>query len=639
MAGEALSGRVHRRWWLALGSGVLLALALGAAAIFTIDPTRAPAWWPATGPLARAFHAERLGDWEQVSQLAREVARANPKDSDALLLLARSSAHLGRHDQALAQFKRVGPAAMDAEDNRLLSASLLATGRDNARLAGQILEKSLTRTPDHAPSLADLARILAVQGDLPGAVMRAEALSNLPGHEPSGLLLVGLLRSRQGDHAGAAKALARAFELDPAATEPPLTLSAGRKLLATSLLKLGRGDQAAEAIEPLLAHGPDPDASWLLSRALIQRGDAPGAIRALAQAGNPADRDPLAPEPAPYVGSDSCTSCHPAIARAQAASRHARTFATGAGLEGLAVPSSALPDPHASGVRHAWKSSPGALRVEAHAGDRAYRALVEFALGTGDRGMTLVGPDDRGVMRELRMSRYDEGRVWDVTTGHQATPADHADYLGKALTAAELARCIGCHTTVPGAGGDAARDPEVASAHAQGIRCERCHGPAGNHLKAVALKLSDPAIARPSKAGVAAVTRLCGQCHSPGHPVDPDAPASARFQAETLPLSACVVRSGGALGCVTCHAPHRDVETSAAAYEPRCLACHSPEGGGAKEAPGGVKVVPCPVNPRSGCIACHMPKVGGDVPHSTFTDHFIRAHPGGKAPPKQAAPN
>jgi Flp pilus assembly protein TadD len=634
MAGEALSGRARRRRWLVFGGCGLLALALGAATVCTLNPAFAPAWWPAVGPLAGAFRAERLGNWEQVSQLAREAARANPKDLDAMLLLARSSAHLGRHDLALVQFKRVGPAAMDAEDNRLLSLSLMATGRDNARLAGQILENSLTRTPGHAASLADLARILALQGNVSGALKRAETLAKLPGHEAGGLLLVGLLRSRQDDHTGAAKALDRALALDPDAAEPPLTNAVARKLLARSLLKLGQGAQAGKAVAPLLARGPDPEASWLLSRALIQQGDAPGATLALAQsqAGDAADRDPLAPEPAPYVGSESCATCHPAIAKAQIASRHARTFATKAGLANLVIPAAEFPDPHVPGVRHSWNSSPGALRVEARDGDRAYKALVEFALGTGDRGMTLVGPDDRGVMRELRMSRYDNGRTWDVTTGHQATPADHADYLGKALTAAELARCIGCHTTVPGAAGDPAKDPEVAGAHAQGIRCERCHGPAGNHLKAVALKLSDPAIARPSKAGAAAVTRLCGQCHSPGHPVDPDSPASARFQAETLPLSACVVRSGGALGCVTCHSPHRDVETSAAAYEPRCLACHAPDAATAEKSPGQARNTPCPVNPRSGCIACHMPKVSGDVPHSTFTDHFIRAHPGRKVP-------
>ena len=34
----------------------------------------------------------------------------------------------------------------------------------------------------------------------------------------------------------------------------------------------------------------------------------------------------------------------------------------------------------------------------------------------------------------------------------------------------------------------------------------------------------------------------------------------------------------------------------------------------------------CPVNPATGCISCHMPTVKGVIPHSPFTDHFIRVH-------------
>ena len=39
-----------------------------------------------------------------------------------------------------------------------------------------------------------------------------------------------------------------------------------------------------------------------------------------------------------------------------------------------------------------------------------------------------------------------------------------------------------------------------------------------------------------------------------------------------------------------------------------------------------VKRTLCPVNPTAGCIGCHMPAVKDIVPHSTFTDHFIRVH-------------
>ena len=164
----------------------------------------------------------------------------------------------------------------------------------------------------------------------------------------------------------------------------------------------------------------------------------------------------------------------------------------------------------------------------------------------------------------------------------------------------------------------AVRDRVGPEAADRGISCERCHGPGGNHVAAVELKLNEMFIFRPAADDAPAVIRLCGQCHAPADPsmADPDHPFSIKFQAMTLVKSRCFTESQGAFHCITCHNPHRDASKDASYYESKCLSCHSPSKHKGKTA--------CPVNPERNCLACHMPEVKGTIPHSPFTDHNIR---------------
>ncbi len=200
-----------------------------------------------------------------------------------------------------------------------------------------------------------------------------------------------------------------------------------------------------------------------------------------------------------------------------------------------------------------------------------------------------------------------------------------------ALTADAVRRCVLCHVTDPRA--TLEQTGPTASDH--GIGCERCHGPGGNHVLAVATGFPDLAIARPSLVSGGPIVKLCGQCHSPlGREVSPEESTAVRFQATTLTWSRCYSESDNALDCVSCHDPHRNVTKSPEAYESKCLSCHSgPDAGGLARSrghkikpQGAVEPARCPVNPKTGCISCHMPAVRDVVPHSTFTDHFIRVH-------------
>ena len=221
-----------------------------------------------------------------------------------------------------------------------------------------------------------------------------------------------------------------------------------------------------------------------------------------------------------------------------------------------------------------------------------------------------------------------------MTAGHPTTPARPEEYLGQPLTEDAVRRCLICHVTDP----RAIVDRSGACAQDRAIGCERCHGPGGNHLLAVEGKLVelDPAIARPTLASGERIVKLCAECHSPrGQEVRRDDPTAVRFQGTTLTWSRCYTESDDKLDCITCHDPHRNASTSSAHYEARCLECHSRAAGKVAAPPrrsrprmlrDGATRTTCPVNPTTGCIGCHMPAVKGIVPHSSFTDHFIRVH-------------
>jgi hypothetical protein len=224
----------------------------------------------------------------------------------------------------------------------------------------------------------------------------------------------------------------------------------------------------------------------------------------------------------------------------------------------------------------------------------------------------------------IRMSSYrsPRGTGWDIATGLPPQPADAEEYLGKKMAAGDgLRRCLNCHTTnfysiLHGSG------PEAAD---QAIGCERCHGPGGNHVAAVAAGFPDPAIVNPGAASPAAINQTCADCHGFHKTETIDAPRTAprwlRYQSLTLTWSRCYTEGDGTLSCSTCHDPHEKLETSAARNEAKCLACHAPE-----PTPSTAAATVCPINPAQGCIDCHMPRIWVQDTHSFKTDHFIRVH-------------
>jgi tetratricopeptide (TPR) repeat protein len=583
-------------------------------------------------PVGQGLAAYDRGDWDKAANLARQRLKAAAGDPAALRLLARVSVRAGRNQSAIALFGRLGGQAMLAEDHYLLGLALNREG--NRKGAKEVWELARAADPNHTEALFELTRAYLASDQLLAATKTARLLAAHPGREAQGDVLLGAIELEL-NNPGAAIAhwqRALAHKTDERASEA-LTVVPQTDLVR-ALLQVRRSHEAHDLLRSILAAEPDREAFWLESRAFLQQGAIADALNAWEKSGSFRDENPLLPEPAQFVGSEACAECHRAVYQAQQSSRHARTFFRACELAKLDLPISPFADPGRASVNHVLQRIDGdRLQQETHVDGKVFRAVVDYAFGSGDRGLTLVGHDEKAQAHELRLSHYREASrsVWDGTSGHPAEPTDPSEYLGQPLTDDAVRRCFLCHVTNP----HAVLQASGPGSSDRGIGCEKCHGPGGNHLLAVAAKFPDLSIARPTLASGARVVRLCAQCHSPrGQATSPDDPFSVRFQGTTLTWSRCFRESNDMLDCTTCHDPHRNVVTSKEHYESKCLSCHTaaPRVEKSKSARAQTSAdekperTVCRVNPTSGCIECHMPTVKNVVPHSAFTDHFIRVH-------------
>jgi cytochrome c peroxidase len=100
---------------------------------------------------------------------------------------------------------------------------------------------------------------------------------------------------------------------------------------------------------------------------------------------------------------------------------------------------------------------------------------------------------------------------------------------------------------------------------------------------------------------------------------------NVRFQPYRIFNSKCY-SDDRRISCAACHDPHEPLNTDAAFYDSKCLACHA---AGAKPAraapkPDAQDSAPACRAGTKNCASCHMPKVELSGAHFKFTDHYIR---------------
>lgn len=251
-------------------------------------------------------------------------------------------------------------------------------------------------------------------------------------------------------------------------------------------------------------------------------------------------------------------------------------------------------------------------------GKDAFRVPIEWAFGQGAAGQTYVFERD-GRWYESRVSFFAALDGLDLTIGAQEFPARNVtEAAGHRRTEREVGECFNCHAT------HAVRDHRLTPAEmTPGIQCERCHGPSAPHL--IAVRTGDAKASVMRKLGqlnAEGMSDFCGQCHRTFAEIAANGPQgvrNVRFQPYRLANSKCYDTEDARIRCTACHDPHRELERSDAAYDAKCLACHSRSASPATSA----SALICRIAKKD-CVTCHMPKVEIPGSHNRFTDHLIR---------------
>lgn len=284
------------------------------------------------------------------------------------------------------------------------------------------------------------------------------------------------------------------------------------------------------------------------------------------------------------------------------------------------------------------------FRLEA--GDTTYERTeeVDYIVGSGHQTRSYL-LERAGRFYEAPITWYVSRQRWDMSPGYEDGQNTRFDRgVGE--------ECMACHTGhIDFVEGSVNQFREVSL----GIDCEKCHGPGSIHIE---LKEAgelidvgreiDFSIVNPAKLETDLQFDVCKQCHlqgvnvlKPGRSVTDYRPGMALHEVydifieryadtasfgiashgERLVKSRCFVGSAGEMTCTTCHNPHKSISvTDPQVYQKQCQGCH-----------GGGESIDCGASAEmqsmagGDCVGCHMPRGGtSDIPHVTFTDHYIR---------------
>jgi hypothetical protein len=251
-------------------------------------------------------------------------------------------------------------------------------------------------------------------------------------------------------------------------------------------------------------------------------------------------------------------------------------------------------------------------------GKETVRVPIDWAFGQGAVGQTYLFQRE-GRWYESRVSYFSALQGLDLTLGAKdITPHDILEAAGRLVGPAEAGRCFDCHAT------NVVKSPRLTlSAMIEGVQCERCHGPSEAHLRAVrAEHARNGAMKKLGAFTAEEMSEVCGQCHRTWSEVaiaGPRGIQNVRFQPYRLGNSKCYDEADNRIRCTACHNPHRELETSAGAYDGKCTACHSRAAAPSTRASRRI----CRVAAKD-CVTCHMPRLDLPGAHMKFTDHRIR---------------
>ncbi len=327
-----------------------------------------------------------------------------------------------------------------------------------------------------------------------------------------------------------------------------------------------------------------------------------------------------------YAGAASCAGCHQHEYEASLRSAHhnssrpaSRTTVAGS----FSAPGNVLL--YSDSVKVVMEEKNDRLWQSSYTGGHLSESHpFDIVIGSGRKAQTYLYHEDDEI-HQLPISYFVPAASWAISPGFPSTYVSFKRNIPSA--------CFGCHASAANVstvqtGSLSLSEKYIPGQQLLGIDCERCHGPAMQHVlyqtehpqeKAARYITSISSLSRAQKMD------MCGLCHSgirksqqsvfdfkPGDALDNfyypdfmDKPADKMdvhgTQLQFLKASKCY-RQSQQLTCNTCHNPHEDQRTDMAGYSQKCMTCHN-------EANHNF----CPEADTLGaaivknCIDCHMP--------------------------------
>ncbi len=326
-----------------------------------------------------------------------------------------------------------------------------------------------------------------------------------------------------------------------------------------------------------------------------------------------------------YADPKTCMQCHQDLSKSYAHTSH---FNTSRSLTGHQLPTGVKADSSVFIFNDSLN-----VKVENHAdgqyqtaywnGKKQRSARTDVVFGAGAKAFTFAYWDG-DVMKQLPLSYFNEIHNWANSPGF---PLQQANF-----DRAIVSRCLECHSSYAEkrfvkAGSLAVTQEFDQRTMIYGIDCQRCHGPAAQHVtyhqenptdKQAKFMVRYHTLTRQQKVDV------CAVCHSgndremqkstfgfkPGDTLSrytlpfgniSNTPDVHGNQANLLALSKCYANSA-VMTCTTCHDPHQKEVTGQLSLAQKCLTCHKTKTHNY-----------CKMAPKLGaaidtkCIDCHMP--------------------------------
>jgi hypothetical protein len=268
------------------------------------------------------------------------------------------------------------------------------------------------------------------------------------------------------------------------------------------------------------------------------------------------------------------------------------------------------------------KRKDGIYQVSYLDGKESTAKRFDLILGSGKNAHT-YGSWNGTSLTQLPLSYFREIGGWANSPGF---PLDQPKFVRKID-----AKCLACHSSYieyhkEQSGPLDIEEKLQRKSLIYGIDCERCHGPAGQHVE---FHLNNPEVKQARYVlHYKSLTRqqkldACGVCHSGANQYEFKStfgfkmgerltdyyarPSTGNSQAEPdvhgtqiqmLALSKCFIKSGN-MECGTCHSPHQSRQAGLTLYSKKCLSCHATIRHSEKTLANAMV--------KTNCIDCHMP--------------------------------